>query len=184
MVAYIAEWLVSNTYRIMVEGIPEFDEVAADVNYVLRPGGYLIVRNLRGEIAIVSTPQGIFLPGGGQEQGEPPAQAAVREAIEECGLRVWLTGLLGTADELVYAASEGKHYRKRCAFFSAEVDRVDGRGEDDHRLMWMEAQEAVSRLRHGSQAWAVTEASRLTNASLSRQVEGGGSVEAHLVEMS
>ncbi len=146
----------------MVEDIPEFGVAAANANYVLRPGGYLVVQNSQGEIAMVSTPQGFFLPGGGQEEGESPAQAAVREANEECGLRVQLRGLLGTADELVYAATEGKYYRKRCVFFSAEVVQGDERGEDDHQLTWMRAEEAVSRLRHESQAWAVMKASRLT----------------------
>src|ERR1044071_9075190 len=118
----------------MVEDIPEFREKVAGTDYILRPGGYIVARNSRGEIAVVSTPRGFFLPGGGQDGTETPAQAAVREAAEECGLLVKLTGSLGTADELVFDASEGKYYRKRSVFFSAElVGRVEG-GEDDHRL--------------------------------------------------
>lgn len=142
----------------MVEGIPEFGAAVPGADYVLRPGGYLVVRNSQGEIAVLSTPQGFFLPGGGQDRGESPAQAAVREADEECGLRVQLRGLLGTADELVFAASEGKYYRKRSVFFSAELVRRDEGGEGDHQLMWMTAEEAAPRLRHKSQAWAVMEA--------------------------
>lgn len=150
--------LGGNERLIMVEGVPEFGEKAAGADYILRPGGYVIARNAQGEIAVLSTPRGFFLPGGGQDGSETPAQAAVREAAEECGLHVELTELLGTADELVFAASEGKYYRKRCAFFSAEVVRGDGGGEGDHRLVWMSAEEAARRLRHQSQAWAVSEA--------------------------
>lgn len=121
----------------MFEGIPKFGEEVPGADYVLRPGGYLIVRNSQGEIAVLSTPQGFFLPGGGQQDGESPAQAAVREADEECGLHVELSGLLGTADDLVFAASEGKYYRKRCVFFSAELVRREEGGEVDHQLVWM-----------------------------------------------
>ncbi|MFL6230754.1 MAG: methyltransferase domain-containing protein [Pyrinomonadaceae bacterium] len=145
----------------MVKGIPEFGATVSGADYVLRPGGYLVVRNERGQIAVVSTPRGCFLPGGGQDGGESPAQAAVREAVEECGLRVRLGALLGTADELVFAAAECEHYRKRCAFFAAEFVARDAGGEGDHRLAWMTAKEAATRLSHQSQAWAVREASRL-----------------------
>jgi 8-oxo-dGTP diphosphatase len=146
----------------MVEDIPEFGEAVPGADYLLRPGGYVIVRNARGEIALISTPQGFFLPGGGQDGSEAAAPAAVREAAEECGLNVELTGLLGTADELVFAAREGKYYRKRCVFFSARLVGRGAGGEVDHQLFWVRAEEAALRLRHQSQVWAVTEASRLT----------------------
>src|SRR5438128_8721770 len=113
----------------MVDGILEFGAAVAGADYILRPGGYIIVQNSQGEIAVISTPQGFFLPGGGQNSGESPAQAAVREAHEECGLLVQPSKLLGTADELVFAASEGKYYRKRSAFFSAELVGCDKGGE-------------------------------------------------------
>ena len=139
----------------MIENIPEFGASVSGVDYILRPGGYLIVRNSQGEIAVVSTPQGFFLPGGGQNNRESPAQAALREANEECGLRVELGEMLGMADELVFAAAETKYYRKRCVFFSAEFVRCEDDGEDDHQLIWLKSEEAVTLLSHKSQAWAV-----------------------------
>jgi 8-oxo-dGTP diphosphatase len=147
-----------NQWVFMDEGIPEFGGEAPGAQYIIRPGGYLIVRNSQGEIAVLSTPQGFFLPGGGQDDGESPSQAALREAEEECGLRVQLSGLLGTADELVFAASEDKYYRKRCVFFSAVLVGGEEGGDVDHQLVWMAAREAASQLSHQSQAWAVSEA--------------------------
>jgi 8-oxo-dGTP diphosphatase len=146
----------------MVEGVPEFGEKLPGADYIFRAGGYLIVSNSRGEIAVVFTPQGFFLPGGGQDGGETPAQAAVRETAEECGLHVQLGGLIGTADELVFAPSEGKYYRKRCAFFRAELVECAADGEADHQLVWLTAAQAARRLCHRSQVWAVSRASRLT----------------------
>jgi 8-oxo-dGTP diphosphatase len=103
----------------------------------------------------------LFLPGGGQEDTETPEQAAVREAYEECGLRILLGSHLGTADELVFAVEEATYYRKRCAFFEAEVTREEGSSEADHELIWMVPEEAAARLRHESQRWAISEACRL-----------------------
>ena len=53
----------------MSPAIHEFGLVAPGKNYVLRPGSYGVIRNSAGLIAVVLTPQGAFLPGGGQETG-------------------------------------------------------------------------------------------------------------------
>lgn len=142
----------------MYKDIPEFGERVAGVDYALRPGSYVVARNLEDKIAVVLTPKGSFLPGGGQEATETLEQAAVRETFEECGLRVEIDRLVGTADEMVFSVSTNKYYRKRCTFFKAVVVRLDDGGEDDHQLVWMTPDEAVARLTHQSQVWAVTRA--------------------------
>src|SRR5690349_3817408 len=99
--------------------IPAFGEVGAAAP-VLRPGGYAVIER-SGLVAVVAAPGGLFLPGGGQDKGEAPETAAIREAAEECGLRIELAGTIGVADELVFAKSEGCYYRKRGTFFRAQV---------------------------------------------------------------
>ena len=72
----------------MTQEIPEFGDKIAHAQYVLRPGGYAVIRNAAGEIAVALTPSGFVLPGGGQEDGETPEETAVREAFEEVGLGI------------------------------------------------------------------------------------------------
>lgn len=52
----------------MLPSIPEFGLAVAGRTYVLRPGSYGVIRNGVGSIAVVFTPQGIFLPGGARNR--------------------------------------------------------------------------------------------------------------------
>jgi 8-oxo-dGTP diphosphatase len=70
--------------------IPEFGCPATGVEYILRPGGYAVIFSPDGEVAVVATSLGLALPGGGQQAGESPEDAAIRETREECGLRIVL----------------------------------------------------------------------------------------------
>ncbi|MCI0463867.1 MAG: NUDIX domain-containing protein [Gemmataceae bacterium] len=129
---------------------------------MLRPGGYAVLFRATGEAAVVSTPLGLALPGGGQDNGESPEDAAIREVKEECGLGIQLGHRLGVADELVFAVDERIHYRKRCTFFLAEVLGRSRAPEPNHELVWLSPRDAVAMLLHESQRWAVSEACRRT----------------------
>jgi 8-oxo-dGTP diphosphatase len=125
--------------------------------YVLRLNGNGVVRDREGRIAVVMVGERGFLPGGGQEPGESPEAALLREAIEECGLELRIAGVIGVADELFHAKNEGKHFCKRGTFFTAQVVRTrpGGGSEPDHRLEWLTVEAALSRLHHESHRWAV-----------------------------
>lgn len=145
--------------------VPEFGVVVPGETYHLRPGSYGIVRASEGErIALVVTPRGLFLPGGGQDRGESLESTLRREAREECGLEIEVEGWVGVADEMTLVPEEGRYCRKRCSFFRARaVAAVPGGGvEPDHSLSWLTATEALRRLTHGSQRWALELAIRGT----------------------
>src|SRR4051812_17263780 len=110
----------------------EFGTHECGANYVLRPGGYAVIRRATGEVAVLATPGGYYLPGGGQNPGESPEQAAIREAREECGLVIQIDRLIAIADQLVFSAAEATHFRKRCWFYLAVAIASDGTsGEPD-----------------------------------------------------
>jgi 8-oxo-dGTP diphosphatase len=96
---------------------------------------------------------GLFLPGGGQNEGESPADAALRETREECGLMISVSNEFGVADELVFGTDEGVYYRKRCVFFNCEVINHVDSTEPNHELVWLSPSEALNTLRHESQQW-------------------------------
>ncbi len=139
----------------VVDNIPRFGVFDPTVEYELRPGGYAIARNERGELLTVSTPKGIFLPGGAQEDGETPEAAAIRETEEECGLRIRIDRFIGIADELTWSKSEARHFRKRCTFFTEKVIGEGVASEGDHELRPLSLDEALRQLSHESQVWAV-----------------------------
>ena len=144
--------------------IPEFGQSTAGIRYTLRPGGYGIVRDAAARIAVVATPLGLFLPGGGQEQGESPEAALVREAREESGLDVRVLHPVGIADELVFSASERTYFRKRCTFFTAAAEsEAIHRCEPDHQLRWLPVADAITQLTHESQRWAVRTADKFAS---------------------
>ena len=145
--------------------IPEFGSLDPLATYVLRPGAYAIVFRDRNEVAVVSTPQGLFLPGGGQEGAEQARDAVIRETREEVGLRIKLGAEIGIADELVFASGEQAQHRKRCTFFLAEVVSDSGVREAGHELLWLPTEHAIVRLTHESQRWAVTTGAHLAQTA-------------------
>jgi len=154
--------------------LPEFGRCEPEAEYVLRPGGYAVIFDVEGKVAVVSGAKGLFLPGGGQDSRESPEEAAVREALEECGLRILVKDPIGAADELVFAAEEDAHYRKRCYFFLAEILERVGGGESDHELIWLAPEDAANTLRHESQRWALRKTLRVRTEPFGGQLRSIG----------
>ena len=136
--------------------IPTFGERLPGQEYVNRPSAYVILRE-GDRIAIVRTPLATYLPGGGQDPGESPERAALREVAEECGLRAELIDRFAVANQYVYSIEEKKFFMKGSTFFRARVIGTAVATEPDHETVWVTPEEAQSELSHESHRWAVRE---------------------------
>src|SRR6478752_3961824 len=109
------------------DSVRVFGEAATDVAETIRPSAYAIISGRPGRLALVRTPLGLFLPGGGSDETEVPESTVVRETREECGLVVRVGAWRRTAIEHVFSVTEQAHFEKRSTFCDASV--VDEAGD-------------------------------------------------------
>ena len=86
------------------------------------------------------------LPGGGIDPGERPAEAAEREDLEETGLTVRVTELLGVYSnpDVVVVYPDGNRVQIVGVLFRAEpVDGVAGLSNEVTEVGWFTAEEAA-----------------------------------------
>jgi 8-oxo-dGTP diphosphatase len=137
----------------------EFGARQANVAYIERPGAYGIIRNSEAEYAIIRTPKGCFLPGGGVDEGENVEAALRREVLEETGIGVDVERKVGVAAQYLISAREGIYYKKIGHFYVANFgERVTETFEAEHELIWMSFDKASAALKHRFQVWAIASA--------------------------
>ena len=140
--------------------MPTFGTRTNGCPYIERPSAYAIVRNASACVALVRTPKGAYLPGGGIEAGETPEQAICREGIEEAGLILAPRSQLGRAIEIVYSAEENTCFEKQCVFIEADVVGQTASHESDHQLIWVDLDQAIRILSPESHRWILQSYSR------------------------
>ena len=141
--------------RLDVLNVPVFGTRTDGCPYVVRPSAYALVRNQAGQLAVIQTSRGCFLPGGGVEGEETPVQTVEREAKEECGLVLVPRQVVGHAIEIVYSAEERTCFEKPSVFIAADPGDQTTSTEPDHALVWLFPDEALDTLSPESHQWAV-----------------------------
>jgi 8-oxo-dGTP diphosphatase len=139
--------------------IPQFGAREAGRGYPDRPAAFAIIER-DGKIALarVSFEGGgrTDLPGGGIDEGEGEADAAIRESGEEVGLAIAVEEEVVRADHY-FVNEKGVSRNTRGVFFAARVVREEPslKIEEDHSLVWCDPHEALVKLDRDAHVWAL-----------------------------
>ena len=137
--------------------MPSFGEILPHIEYREREAVYGIVMNESNQIALIRTPRGYFLPGGGIESGEEHVPCLAREFIEETGFSVVVEGYLTSACLYGLTPRQNTYLKMVGHFYQVQMtEKVSVPIEEDHELVWHHAHETPQLLKLEHQAWAVT----------------------------
>jgi 8-oxo-dGTP diphosphatase len=142
-----------------------------DKEYMWRPAVYgVMFSELKDEVAVIRTSRDhYFLPGGGIENNESHEECLKREALEEMGMIVEAGQFIGCAQQYFSFQDEEKSYLNEGHFYLCfKVKELDVTVEDDHFLEWLDPAQAVDRLFHQHQSWAINEALKLFHNKIKR----------------
>nr|WP_030500669.1 NUDIX domain-containing protein [Micromonospora purpureochromogenes] len=102
----------------------------------------VFVRDARNRVLLIQrTDNGLWsLPGGGQEIGESVAEAAVREAREETGITVEVTGIVGVYSDpghvVAYSDGEVRQQFSLC-FRAVPVSGTATPSDESREVRWV-----------------------------------------------
>ena len=140
---------------------PQFGEARPGETYPDRPAAFAVIER-DGLLALVEVERGqrglvLDLPGGGIDDGETEAEAAIRECGEEAGLVVRLQPAPFVRADHYFLHNDGVVRNTRGTFFRGEVTREEPalKIEEDHTLVWTDTETALVRLDRDSHAWAL-----------------------------
>ena len=128
-------------------------------HYLDRKGAYLIpIRD--GKVAVVRTPKGCFLLGGGIDDGETDTQCIRRECMEETGYAVEVGARVCSAEKYGCHPTLGWFHPIQTYYLGSLLRQERTPAEDDHRLEWVPCEEVRERMFSDMQAWAITQCVR------------------------
>lgn len=147
----------------------QFGQTQPGLTYVERMSAYGLCARGESQIAITQigkkAPYEYDLPGGGIESDEDEAAALMREFLEETGLTVWPTRVIGRAGQFWVNKSEPRN--SLSTFYEVELSADDSPPtEPDHALVWMNATDALMKVRHEAHGWAILHWLRMRRAGI------------------
>ncbi len=135
-----------------------FGRILPGIKYVDRPGAYAFLLNAAGEVAVIQTSFGLFLPGGGVDEDEDLITALRRELSEEIGYEVVSSRFIVSASQYHWSEFYQSHFKKIGSFFVVEANPpVTPINQAGHVLLWLKPEEATAKLSQEFQRWAIQE---------------------------
>ena len=128
--------------------------IKENAEYADREGAYLIpCRNT--QIAVVRTPKGYFLLGGGLENGESHLHCIERECLEEVGWLPRVRGKLCSAETYCVHPTIGYFHPIQTYYYGELLEKVSAPIENDHVLCWIEYDRLKGQMFAPMQNWAL-----------------------------
>jgi len=124
--------------------------------YTERTGAYIVAIQ-DGRIAVVRTPKGRFLPGGGIEKGETRVECIKRECLEETGFAVGDLKYAASADMFCIHQKIGYFHPIQHYYTGRFAEKKQSPIESDHVLEWIEYSELKGGMALEMQNWAIEE---------------------------
>lgn len=126
-------------------------------NYFDRKGAYVIP--FQGtKVAIVKTPKGYFLLGGGLNNNETDKTGIERECLEEIGYKVLVREKICSAESYCFTPSIG-YFHPIQTYYSGDLqDFIKTPEETDHSLQWVEYSDLLGKMYLEMQSWAIEQA--------------------------
>lgn len=122
--------------------------------YTDREGAYLIcVEN--NAVAVVKTPKGFFLPGGGIDCGESHIECIERELLEETGFLCEIDKYICSAEEYLYHEKFRYFHPIQNYYCGKLTEQIVQPVETDHQLEWLPVRDIESKMYLKSQGWAI-----------------------------
>ena len=122
--------------------------------YLDRPGAYLIAVQ-DGKLAVIQTPKGLFLPGGGTESCESDVDCIRREMIEETGLEAEIGGFLCAAEGYTMHEKLGLFHPIHYYYYGRIGDKICKPKEKGHNVLFLSPEQVRTKLYSEMQNWAV-----------------------------
>jgi len=128
-----------------------------NIKYFDRPSAYLIpIKD--DKLAVVKLPKGLFLIGGGMEEGETEQQTIERESLEEIGCSVTIKDKIGSAETFANHSTLGPFHPMQNYYYGDIKEKVCQPTEKDHILIWVPYEELKGRMFSPMQNWAIDQA--------------------------
>lgn len=128
--------------------------VKENETYFDRKGAYIIPIK-ENKVAVVQTPKGYFLIGGGLENGENDKVGIERECMEETGYSVLVKDKVCSAETFYFEPSIGFFHPIQVYYSGDLLDMVQRPKEKDHKLVWVEYDAIIGNMYHEMQSWAI-----------------------------